>query len=527
MSVEASATTGEIWAKLEGRIVNGVFPLRRYLGGSDHSGVFLTEFAKRGLSEVALKLIPTTAIIADSYLARWRMAGGVIHPRLLRLLEAGRCQLDGLHYLYLVMEYSDQNLAQLLERRALAQDEAREMLQPLLETLAFLHDRNFVQGRLTPSNILVVGDQLKLASDTIRPVGDLSERIGAMSAHEPPEARDGAYSQAGDIWALGVSLCEALTRQLPSGLHDGADGIALSPDVPEAFRELIARCVSRRPSDRPTVANIEAWARGGGLPPAPVPAEETAAMAMPAPANAHEITVQAFEPILAAPEQAASPVPTPNEAAALPKAPVTRRVIPTVQPPETPAPARTQTSPQPPWMSRTNLLIVGALVVFALSWAALRALRSNPVPTAPTAAAPSTPVPALTSAPSEGPAPAAREEPRPPPAASAARSRSANTEVALAASQIHEVIPDVPRSARQTIRGHIRVSVRVIIDKDGSVFAALTERAGPSRYFERLALDAAKKWTFAPVSDSDAQRLMLLRFDFTRQGATASASALQ
>jgi len=88
------------------------------------------------------------------------------------------------------------------------------------------------------------------------------------------------------------------------------------------------------------------------------------------------------------------------------------------------------------------------------------------------------------------------------------------------------VIPDVPRSARRTIRGHIKVSVRVIVDQDGTVFAALTERAGPSRYFERLALDAAKKWTFAPA-DSDGQRLMLLRFDFSRQGTTARASALQ
>jgi TonB family protein len=70
------------------------------------------------------------------------------------------------------------------------------------------------------------------------------------------------------------------------------------------------------------------------------------------------------------------------------------------------------------------------------------------------------------------------------------------------------------------------VSVRVIVDKDGSVFAALTEVRGPSRYFERLALDAAKKWTFTPA-DSDAQRLMLVRFDFGRQGATARATPLE
>jgi len=39
----------EIWAKWEGQIINGVFPLRRFLGGSDHSGVFLTESKARNL----------------------------------------------------------------------------------------------------------------------------------------------------------------------------------------------------------------------------------------------------------------------------------------------------------------------------------------------------------------------------------------------------------------------------------------------------------------------------------------------
>ena len=35
----------EVWTRLEGQVVNGAFPLRRYLGSSDHSGVFLTEYA--------------------------------------------------------------------------------------------------------------------------------------------------------------------------------------------------------------------------------------------------------------------------------------------------------------------------------------------------------------------------------------------------------------------------------------------------------------------------------------------------
>ncbi len=38
----------------------------------------------------------------------------------------------------------------------------------------------------------------------------------------------------------------------------------------------------------------------------------------------------------------------------------------------------------------------------------------------------------------------------------------------------------------ETIRGTVRVSVRVIVDAEGKVVAATSEDPGPSRYFERL-----------------------------------------
>ena len=66
------------------------------------------------------------------------------------------------------------------------------------------------------------------------------------------------------------------------------------------------------------------------------------------------------------------------------------------------------------------------------------------------------------------------------------------------------------------------MTIRVIVQQDGTVFAALTEQRGPSRYFERLAIDAAKQWTFPPADGSD-QRLMLVKFGFTRDGSTAQA----
>jgi len=156
MSVEPRKLMSEGWTSWQGHVVNGVFPLGRYLGCSNHSGVFLTVSAARRPPEVAVKLIPTNRALAESQLPRWKRAGALAHPHLLRLWEWGGCQLDGLPYLYTVMEYADQTLAQLLQHRALTDDEAREMLLPTLDALAFLHGRDLVQGQLKPANILVV-----------------------------------------------------------------------------------------------------------------------------------------------------------------------------------------------------------------------------------------------------------------------------------------------------------------------------------------------------------------------------------
>jgi protein TonB len=92
-------------------------------------------------------------------------------------------------------------------------------------------------------------------------------------------------------------------------------------------------------------------------------------------------------------------------------------------------------------------------------------------------------------------------------------------------SAIDEVIPEVPQSALNTIRGTVRVSVRVSVDKQGSVVDAAAEDRGPSRYFERLAVGASKKWTFTPAKSKE-RREMLLKFNFTREGATAAATAV-
>jgi TonB family protein len=597
MSAEASNSMSAAWTNLEGHVLNGVFPLLRYVGSSEQSGVFLTESAKHTQSQVAVKLVPVSAARADAQLSHWQAVVALDHPHLLRMFEAGQCSIGEQRYLYAVIEHADQNLSQLLENRALAEDEAREMLVPTLSALAFLHERELVQGSLKPSNVLVVGEQLKLASDTVRAVvvrtmvepggangaaGSLSggvDDVNGMSAYDPPEARDGVRSTSGDIWALGVTMCEALTRRRPAGLHAGGGSIVLPPDIPQAFREVVARCL-RKPAERPRVTELQAWLRGEGLERAATVASQAAPTAQPVTPPPPRPPLQSAQPEQPVPSSQVagssqpSPPPPPPQAArpprpapiVMPEGAIPAPPIAPVTPPATEPASKSTTrlviraelmpkddpgtsvSQGPKW--RVLPLTVAGIAVLGIIWAGARMFMKDEVDAPPAkevAQEASSPAPAAVQSPSASGStsasastsksgPTAASAPKPAPAVRAASSSTPTTSTAQAnrvesapgatPQTVNEVLPDVSLRSRQTIRGTVRVSIRLIVDKEGKVFAALTDKPGPSRYFERLALDAAKKWTFTPA-DAEGQRVVLVRFNFTRSGTTARATPVR
>jgi TonB family protein len=252
-------TMSEDWTKeWERRIVNGEYPLRRFLGRSNHSVVFLTDCKAQNLAQAAIKILPAHPALAESQLSHWRRAAALSHPHLIRLFDSGRCQLGGHKFLFVVMDLAEQNLAQILPGRALTPDEVRDMLPATLDALAYLHGKSLVQGRLKPPNFLVVDDQLKLASDTIRPAGESAASIAKPSVYDPPESKHGRMGTAGDMWGLGIALVEALTQTPPAWSRERSDAVALPADLPPEYSDALRRCLSRDPAQRPTCAELAA-----------------------------------------------------------------------------------------------------------------------------------------------------------------------------------------------------------------------------------------------------------------------------
>ena len=492
----------EIWTKWESQIVNGVFPLRRFLGRSNHSVVFLTEYKTQNSVKAAIKLVPVDPALADLQLSNWKRIAALSHPHLIRTLDSGRCKLGGHPFLFVVMEYAEQTLAQILPHRALTPDEVREMLNPTLGALAYLHRNRLVQGQLKPPNFLVVNDQLKLASDTIRAFGDRAPSIAKSSVYDPPEARNGAIDGAGDVWSLGISLVEALT-QTPPALDDKS--VLLPATLPTVFLSVVRRCLSPSPSDRPTIFDLEAqFSR------APQMAEPQVAppAALQAPSIEEEpVSVKESDPVKPSdpvkdkepvsvkepdPVEPSGPVrePVSVRAPAILKAPIHRTAA------QNSSQARRNTS-------RAHLLgpaVAVSIIVVVAIWAAMRPFRPNPK-----------------SAPASS---AVQTAPQPPPPQQAG-SQNPRSSMA-AASVLHQETPVLSHSTRNSIHGQVKVTVLVTVDRSGNVVGETVENRGSSRYFARLAADAARKWQFAPT-DTQEPRQWLLEFAFTRGGAAAKA----
>ena len=262
-----SVTMSEAWKQWEGTVVEGRFALRELQGSSDHSAVFHTSYGPPA-QNAAIKFVEANPASAQIQISRWERAARLSHPHLLRLLHWGRCQLGGASMLYVVTEFAEENLSQILPHRPLTIHETEYMLRSTLEVLAYLHGSGLAHARIKPSNLMAVGDNLKLSCDTICASGEKNLIARESIIYDAPEKATAGASPAGDIWSLGITLIEALTqRPSPGGAMRQGD-----PSVPETlpppFLEIARQCVRLDPQRRWTVSDIAAHLLPTAAPPA-------------------------------------------------------------------------------------------------------------------------------------------------------------------------------------------------------------------------------------------------------------------
>ena len=448
----------ETWKSWEGRVVDGKFPLRQYLGGSDHSAVFLTETPEAKPAEAAIKLIDPQGKDIERGLSRLRGTAALSHPHLMRTFEAGRVQIDGAPVLYVVMERADDDLGQILPERALEPGEVGELLPPVIDALSYLHGRGFVHGRITPSNVLAVGNQLKLSADNAHVASQTTSTRRRIDAYDAPETAAGIVAPEGDVWSVGALLVAALTQNVALAADGSESKTGLPQNIAEPFRGIARECLHLDPKRRCSLPQIRARLQPAGR---SVPAE---------------------------------PVPKPIE------------------------PARHYR------YSWRMFLPIAVLILFALAWGLYRLIfPSKPAATPEATVAVSEQPKQETPPPATQTTPAAPAQPAVQPPASARP--DAPKRVDTPGQVLHQVIPEVPKSAQNTISGTIKVIVHVQVDPSGKVMSAKFKTSGSSRYFANQAMKAAERWEFTPpqVDGQPTASNWLLQFRFKRSSIQASS----
>ena len=476
-----------------GRTIDGRFTLLRWLGGTERSSVFFTHRDGDPAQKAAIKLISANTLDAENRVAQWEKAKTLSHPHLMRIFDAGRCAVDGVDLLYVVTDYADEVLSEILRERALTPGEAGEMMGPVLDALTWLHSRKLVHGHLKPSNIMVVNDQLKLSADRLHSWGEPGTASAWSGRYDAPEAALVARAATADVWSLGVVLVEALTQRPPVWDRFGGGEPVMPVPIRQPFFNVARECLRVDPASRATLAGIRETLNT-------VPAAEATGRMPEAQRGKSWLArpqISKTQGMIAGGVVVAAGIiatlfvgfhhPTSGPAAVQNSAP-TAPASSAVQPAHGSSPAPRAQHPVP-----------GA---------------QHTAPRAQASAAPqenrSSAPPARTPAPAPAPAPAPQAQ------AAAPQAEAQSGDAVVKGSVASQVTPDVPQHIRDTITGHIQVRVAVQVDSAGNVADATLDTPGPSKYFANQALTAARQWKFKPAAAGGhavaSQWFLLFRF---------------
>ncbi|CAN5452841.1 hypothetical protein BH09MYX1_BH09MYX1_57510 [soil metagenome] len=268
--------------RLLGQDLDGRYVLVREVGRGGLSTVFHVEHRYTGRT-FALKLL--NAELRDHPEARMRMMtearmlGAVRHPCVVEIVDAGIVRegaLSGMPFIVMERLPAKSLDALITARGKLSLRDAMAIVRFAAAALGAVHAANIVHRDVKPGNLLVVRKDrgsrgLKLidfgaatfaARRGEEDNGPTSALIGTPVYMAPEHIAGQRVTPAADVYALGISIYECLTGQVPfrgslaqvyaqAATAPRPDVRLVRPETPDPLASLIRRCLSVDPEARP------------------------------------------------------------------------------------------------------------------------------------------------------------------------------------------------------------------------------------------------------------------------------------
>lgn len=218
-----------LWTDLEGRQIEGLWRVGRLVRPEGRTAWF-EAIALDG--EPLMLSITETLNDDEELVGRFRAAGEIRHPNVVRIEEARTAHIDDSPVAIAAMEVTEENLGDVLRERRLTSIEAQAVLEALVQGLAAIHARGLLHGRMESASVLAIGDAIKLRSDCLY------------------EGESGfAAAAAENVRRAGQIVTQAMTGRTPAGEND---------PVLQLLAEPMARAVRRALSGTARIEEIAA-----------------------------------------------------------------------------------------------------------------------------------------------------------------------------------------------------------------------------------------------------------------------------
>lgn len=244
------------WNSLPGITLDGGYELKEILAAQKELAVIRV----RVLGDYTLNASATFYLLsrpdAKRQVDSWQLLRASGGSNLSVPLGSGILTMNGSCLAYLVSQNPEETLAEVIDKRALSAEESIESLRAIARGLETLHEKGLVHGSLAPSEVLAIGDDIKLTTEAVREVNVEPAVEPRKVKYLAPENEKYNLSPAADVWCLGATIFEASTQKIfDPALRDQAE------ELRHPLGSLIVRCTETDQEKRCKIADLESIIR--------------------------------------------------------------------------------------------------------------------------------------------------------------------------------------------------------------------------------------------------------------------------